>query len=140
MGLAWWNDGSGYANRLAYNKGYPCGPNRTCGEITHQQCLASPRADDRCDGWMYGDAATLTASSFTNDSRLEYDLDTSDGHSGSAIYTYLDGAPAVLAVHYGPAGDRNAGARLRSSMYADLCSWIGLVDSAYAAHAACADE
>lgn len=139
MGIAWWNDAASYTGRVAYNKGYPCGPNMTCGLTSNQTCKASPRTDKRCDGWMYGDSATLHAAAFTGDSRLEYDLDTSDGHSGSAIYTYLDGAPAVMAVHYGPNGDGsyNAGSRFRSSMWNDICTWIGDVPSAYATHSLC---
>lgn len=139
MGIAWWTDASGYTGRTAYNKGYPCGPNNTCGTIWSQQCKASPRSDKRCDGWMYGDSATLHAGAFTSDSRLEYDIDTSDGHSGSAIYTYLDGDPAVLAVHYGPNGNDtyNAGSRFRSSMWNDICTWIGDVPSAYGTHSLC---
>jgi V8-like Glu-specific endopeptidase len=137
MGIAWWNDASGYIGRSAYNKGYPCGPNMNCGLITNQQCKASPRSDDRCDGWMYGDSAGLDALAFTGDSRLEYNLDTSDGHSGSAIYTYLDGVPAVMAVHYGPGGVYNAGARFRTSMWNDVCTWIADVPSSYGTHSLC---
>lgn len=140
MGIAWWNDASGYSGKTAYNKGYPCGPNMNCGLITNQQCLASPRSDDRCDGWMYGDSATLSTLGVTGDGRLEYDLDTSDGHSGSAIYTYLDGVPAVLAVHYGPGNNWNAGARFRDTMWNDVCDWIGNADSAYATHSLCVNK
>jgi V8-like Glu-specific endopeptidase len=139
MGIAWWNSLGSYSGKAAYNKGYPCGPNMNCGTVMNQQCKASPRLDDRCDGWMYGDSATLHVSAATADNRLEYDLDTSDGHSGSAIYTYLDGAPAVLAVHYGPGpgSSYNAGARFRTSMWNDICTWIGNVPSAYATHGLC---
>jgi V8-like Glu-specific endopeptidase len=139
MGVAWWNDASGYIGKTAYNKGYPCGPNMNCGLISNQQCKASPRSDDRCDGWMYGDSASLHVGTFTGDSRLEYDLDTSDGHSGSAIYTYLDGAPAVMAVHYGPSpsNNYNAGARFRSTMWNDICTWIADVPSQYGTHGLC---
>lgn len=137
MGIAWWNDASGYNGRVAYNKGYPCGPNMNCGLVSNQQCKASPRSDDRCDGWMYGDSATLDGSAFTGDSRLEYNLDTSDGHSGSAVYTYLDGVPAVMAVHYGPGGVYNAGARFRTSMWNDICTWIADVPSSYGTHSLC---
>ena len=86
---------------------------------------------------MYGDSATLHATAATSDDRLEYNLDTSDGHSGSAIYTYLDGVPAVLAVHYGPASGYNAGSRFRTSMWNDICTWIADVPSAFGTHALC---
>jgi V8-like Glu-specific endopeptidase len=137
MGMAWWNDALGYAGKTATNRGYPCGPSNSCGTVASQQCLASPRADKRCDGWMYGDSAVLGVAAATADSRLEYDLDTSPGHSGSAVYTYLDGAPAVMAVHYGPQNGLNAGSRLRSSMWNDLCTWIAAVPSAYGTHSLC---
>ena len=137
MGIAWWNSAASYASRTAYNKAYPCGPNNSCGLVSSQQCKASPRSDDRCDGWMYADSATLLWSAATGDDRLEYDLDTSLGHSGSAIYTYLDGNPAVLAVHYGPNGGYNAGARFRTSMWNDVCTWIADVPSAFGTHALC---
>jgi V8-like Glu-specific endopeptidase len=83
MGVAWWTSASSYVGKTAYNKGYPCGPNMNCGLISNQQCKASPRDDKRCDGWMYGDSATLEWGAATSDDRLEYNLDTSDGHSGS---------------------------------------------------------
>jgi V8-like Glu-specific endopeptidase len=137
MGVAFWNSTGSYTDKAAYNKGYPCGPNMTCGTISNQQCKASPRADKRCDGWMYGDSATLHSGAATGDDRLEYNLDTSDGHSGSAIYTYLSGAPAVMAVHYGPSGSYNAGARFRTSMWNDICTWIADVPSSHATHSLC---
>lgn len=137
MGVAFWNSTSSYTGKVAYNKGYPCGPNLTCGGIANQQCKASPRADKRCDGWMYGDSATLHSGAATSDDKLEYNLDTSDGHSGSAIYTYLDGSPAVMAVHFGPSGSYNGGARFRTSMWNDICTWIADVPSSHATHSLC---
>lgn len=135
MGVAWWNSASSYAGKLAYNKGYPCGPNMQCGLVESQRCQASPRTDKRCDGWMYGDSNTLHATAMTADDRLEYDIDTSMGHSGSSVYTYLDGVPAVIAVHYGATTKtHNAGSRMRPSMWNDLCTWIADVPSAYATH------
>lgn len=137
MGVAWWTDALSYTGHAAFNKGYPCGPSNSCGTIAHQLCKASPRSDHRCDGWMYGDSTTLTPYAATSDYRLEYDLDTSDGHSGSAIYTYLAGSPAVMAIHYGNSGGLNAGARFRSSMWNDICTWIADVPSAYGTHSLC---
>ncbi len=137
MGIAWWDSAASYSGKFAYNRGYPCGPNMNCGLVSNQQCKASPRSDDRCDGWMYGDTGSLGSAAFTSDGRLEYDIDTSDGHSGSALYTYLNGAPAVLAVHYGPANGLNAGARFRTSMWNDICTWIADVPSSHATHALC---
>jgi len=137
MGVAWWNDSSGYLGKTAYNKGYPCGPSNSCGVVANQQCKASPRPDKRCDGWMYADDAILDTNAFTSDSRLDYAIDTSEGHSGSAVYTYVDGVPAILAIHYGPDGSYNAGARFRSSMWNDICTWIANVPSAYGTHTLC---
>jgi len=137
MGIAWWNGASGYTGKYAYNKGYPCGPNMSCGLTSNQQCKASPRDDKRCDGWMYGDGATLLSSAYTASELLLYDLDTSDGHSGSAIYTYLGGDPAVLGVHWGPSSGYNAAARFRTSMWNDICTWIADVPSSFATHSLC---
>ena len=53
------------------------------------------------------------------------------------MYTYLDGTPAVMAVHYGPNGSYNAGARFRTSMWNDVCTWIADVPSAYGTHGLC---
>lgn len=137
MGVAWWNSAAEYLGKAAYNKGYPCGPNNSCGVIANQQCLASPRSDKRCDGWMYADSTNLDYNAFTADARLDYDIDTSDGHSGSAIYTLLSGSPAIMAIHYGPDGSYNAGSRFRSSMWNDICTWIADVPSAYGTHSLC---
>lgn len=137
MGVAWWDNTLSYVGKSAFNKGYPCGPNMNCGLITNQKCKASPRSDDRCDGWMYGDSSTLTVGSATADSLLQYDIDTSDGHSGSSVYTYLNGSPAVMAIHFGPSGNLNGGSRFRTSMWNDICTWIADVPSAYGTHGLC---
>ncbi len=130
MGIAWWNSPFSYNGKYAYNKGYP-GPSR--------QCKASPLASKRCDGWMYADSEGLSWLDAFNGDLLEYNIDTDRGHSGSPVYTYLNGAPAVLAVHaYGVSnGLLNHGPKFRSSMYNDVCSWIGIIDSAYASHPNC---
>lgn len=130
MGIAWWNNQASYDGRFAYNKGYP---------LANNDCKASPLANDNCDGWMYGDADSLESNAATNNHLLQYDIDTQTGHSGSPVYHYLGGSPAVLAVHgYGAGGSLlNYGARFRGSMYNDVCSWIGNIDSAYAAHPNC---
>lgn len=53
------------------------------------------------------------------------------------IYTYLGGSPAVMAIHYGPSGNYNAGSRFRTSMWNDICTWIADVPSSYATHSLC---
>ncbi|MFK7887733.1 MAG: serine protease [Gammaproteobacteria bacterium] len=130
MGIAWWNNRATYGGRFAYNKGYP---------LDHLQCKASPLASKRCDGWMYADSHSLAANAATGSHLLQYDIDTQKGHSGSPVYTYLGGKPAVLGVHAAAVGNGmlNHGARFRSSMYNDVCSWIGAIDSAFASHPNC---
>jgi len=130
MGIAWWNNPLSYVGKYAYNKGYA---------VATYQCKASPLAHKNCDGWMYGDGSSLFFNAATGNDLLQYDIDTQTGHSGSPVYHYLNGSPAVLAVHgYGVSGGYlNHGARFRSKMYNDICSWISIVDSYFAAHPNC---
>lgn len=139
MGIAWWNNASGYSGRGSSLFGYPCGPDVGCGKIDKQRCKASPRNDKRCDGWMYGHARTLNSSSFRNDELLQYDNDMSSGQSGSAVYTWLGDSPAILAVNTHSWNGVSMGARFRQSMWNDVCSWIAhpLKQSAYATHSLC---
>ena len=141
MGVAWWDDASGYTGRESKNFGYPCGPATDCGFITTQTCKASPRADKRCDGWMYGgDSRTLGSNAFQSNELLQYDNDVSEGHSGSALFTTLSGSPAVMAVvTNGSVGQQAFGPRFRTSMWNDVCSWIAnpSFQSAFGTHALC---
>jgi V8-like Glu-specific endopeptidase len=137
MGIGWWNSASGYDGRWASLFGYPCGANRGCGAITVQRCNASPRTDKRCDGWMYGHSRPLTLTSFMTNDLLQYDNDMSSGQSGSAVYTWFNGGPMVLAVNTHSSNGISRGVRFRQSMWNDVCSWIAIGASAYATHALC---
>jgi V8-like Glu-specific endopeptidase len=139
MGIGWWNSASGYNGRGSSLFGYPCGNKRGCGGIDQQRCKASPRSDKRCDGWMYGHARTLTTSSFRSDDLLQYDNDMSSGQSGSAVYTWFNSEPMILAVNTHSWSGVSMGPRFRQSMWNDVCSWIAhpQTQSAYATHALC---
>jgi V8-like Glu-specific endopeptidase len=140
MGIVWWNSQSGYTGLTSQNLGYPCGPNNGCGAITVQTCKASPRTDNRCDGWMYGHNRTLGSNAFQSNDLLRYDNDVSKGHSGSALFTTLDGSPSVMAVvTHGSVGEQAYGPRFRTSMWNDVCSWIGdpNFQSDFATHSLC---
>jgi hypothetical protein len=139
MGIGWWNSASSYNGRGSSLFGYPCGANRDCGEIDEQRCKASPRTDHRCDGWMYGHARTLTTSSFRSDDLLQYDNDMSSGQSGSAVYTWFNNSPMVLAVNTHSWSGVSMGPRFRQSMWNDVCAWIAhpAKQSAYATHPLC---
>jgi V8-like Glu-specific endopeptidase len=139
MGIGWWNSASSYNGRGSSLFGYPCGANRDCGEIDEQRCKASPRTDHRCDGWMYGHARPLTTSSFRSDDLLQYDNDMSSGQSGSAVYTWFNNSPMVLAVNTHSWSGVSMGPRFRQSMWNDVCAWIAhpAKQSAYATHPLC---
>lgn len=139
LGVHYWNDSAGYAGRGASLHGYPCGPdNAKCGPVTAQRCKASPRADKRCDGWMYSHSRNLTASSFRDDELLQYDHDMSSGQSGAAVYVQLSpGDRRVVAVNTHSWGGVSMGARFRASMWNDVCSWIAAVPSAFGSHNTC---
>lgn len=137
MGIGWWNSASSYTGRWASLFGYPCGNKAGCGQITQQMCKASPRADKRCDGWMYGHARPLWFFSYMTNDLLQYDNDMSSGQSGSAVYTWFNGDPMILAVNTHSTNGVSRGVRFRQSMWNDVCSWIATVPSAYATHSLC---
>ena len=140
MGVAWWTSAAGYSGRSSRNFGYPCGPNIACGATTSQTCKNSPRADKRCDGWMYSHNTTLDSGSSQSDDLLNFDNDVSVGHSGSGIFTFLGSEPAVMAVvSGGTVGLKAVGARFRQSMWDDVCSWIANPNfqSAFGSHSLC---
>lgn len=130
LGIAWWTSLSGYLGKNARILGYP---------DRLSDCLASPRSDKNCDGWMYRDQANLDNYAYWNNDIMKYDIDTDGGQSGSAVFTNLDGEWAILGVHWGHyAGDtRNSAARFRQAMYDDVCSEIAAQTSIYGQHAAC---
>lgn len=136
MGAAWYNNQAGYDGLgTTYNKGYPAGPNHPRGATTVQRCKASPRTDKRCDGWMYAHATSVDVDMLSGD-LLRYEQDISEGHSGSALYAYFDGVPAILAVvtHSDGVGTLGKGPRFRTSMWNDVCSWIGNKPSSFGSH------
>jgi|GEM_PF-2237140 len=124
LGATWWDDQSGYSLRLTALDGYPCGPNQTCGLITTQKCGASPRTDDRCDGWMYGHTIFLDQDSFVSGNQLKIGNDGSSGQSGSSLRIDLSGHLVTLGVYWGSIGSQNYAVRFRQSMWDDVCSWI----------------
>lgn len=140
MGVAYWNSASGYTGRGATLLGYPCGPNRSCGEIDAQRCKDSPRSDKRCDGWMYGHSADLWASSYRSDDLLQYDNDMSSGQSGAAVYVKLSSTDRrIVAVnaHSVVSTGIARGPRFRASMWNDVCGWIANVPSQFGVHSTC---
>lgn len=114
--LPWhgWRNRSGLTNDTVHLYGYP-GANR--------DCAASPLADDKCGGSMFGMQGTIT---YAGSYRLRYDIDTQPGQSGSAIYEIDDGDRFVLGVHHGEySGSRNQGVRINdgnSDMIGDVKS------------------
>jgi len=139
MGVTWWTSATGYNGKHSANAGYPCGPNgpANCGTIAVQTCNDSPRADKRCDGWMYGSGAVLNTASFMADDLLKFYNDLSKGHSGSPVWMNLTGGgAAVLAVatHSDGIGTDVMGPRFRQVMWDDVCSWIGMKPSTFGTH------
>ena len=100
-------DGGTMQASLVYNRGFPwC--NATLGNGT-------PRTDDvgddpssglTCnDRHLYGDISPCTTGNFHSpdadgwNRRVDHSCDGSAGQSGSPLYRYFNGAPAVIAVH-----------------------------------------
>jgi V8-like Glu-specific endopeptidase len=138
LGVAYWNSAAGYSGRGASLHGYPCGPARDCGQVTEQRCAASPRRDKRCDGWMYSHSTNLWSNSYRNDGLLQYDHDMSSGQSGSSVYVQLSpGDRRVVAVNTHSWNGVSMGARFRSYMWNDVCTWIAAVPSQFGTHGSC---
>jgi V8-like Glu-specific endopeptidase len=143
FGVAWWNGGASYDGLSAYLYGYP---SKTGGSDV-SRCDASVLANNNCDGWMYGDIDVLDGNAFRSDEQLEYDIDTGPAQSGSSVWRNHSGLGHVtMGVHWGcasfggcgPSGaPRNRAARFRQSMWNDICSWIGDVDSVWGSHSLC---
>ncbi|MEL6186225.1 MAG: hypothetical protein AAFU79_16495 [Myxococcota bacterium] len=137
MGVNWWNSSSGYNNQLVAVRGYPA----RSTSLQSRKCNASPFTSKNCGGWMYSDFAVLNSSSFreggSDDDQLAYDIDTTAGQSGSAVYRVSNNA--ILGVHWGTfsGSSTNFAARFRSSMWNDVCSWIRAVPSRHASHSLC---
>lgn len=133
MGVNYWNSESSYTGKVATLRGYPCGSNRSCGQITAQRCAASPRADKRCDGWMYSHSASIPSNSWSVSGELRINNDGSSGQSGSAVFRNN----AVLGTYWGSRSGQNYATRFRQSMWNDVCGWIGSVPSAFGSHSLC---
>lgn len=138
MNVAWYGSQSGYDSRgTIYNKGYPAGRHHPDGSVFVQTCKASPRSDKRCEGYMYGhhtDADVQMESGYL----LSFENDVSAGHSGGPVYTFYSGSnvPAILTlVSHGAEGSNARGPRFRTSMWNDICSWIGAYPSVHGNHA-----
>ncbi|MFZ5439168.1 MAG: trypsin-like serine peptidase [Myxococcota bacterium] len=138
MGVGYWLTAASYAGRAATLRGYPCGADRDCGVITAQRCAASPRADLRCDGWMYSHTATLDGSSMVGNQLHLDDHDGSSGQSGSPVYGTVDGQNGwVFGVYWGSVNGNNRAVRVRESLANDVCAWIAEYPSAFVQHPDC---
>lgn len=135
MGMEWFNSSS-YEGKYVSLYGFPS----KTGTSDTRRCQASALSNKNCDGWMYGHGDFLDADAYRSDEQLEYDIDTGPAQSGSSVWRNNN----VLAVHWGCAAfggcdgsGRNRAARVRQSMWNDVCGWIGEVDSAFGSHALC---
>lgn len=139
MGMTWWTTAAGYTNKSVSLRGYP----QKTGGSDAVRCQASVLTPKNCDGWMYGHSATLDGNAFRSDEQLEYNIDTTPAQSGSSIQVTVNGEIATAGVHWGCSGfggcgsSRNRAARMRQSMWNDLCAWIGAVDSVHGSHSLC---
>lgn len=136
-GLVWWADLDEYDNLYVYRQDYPSYYTTSCAD--------TPDLNNRCAGYMYFDSCYMPET-YQEDGYLYYPCDTSPGSSGSASYTYIGTAPAVVNVHKrgneptssasftsNPA-TYNLGPRVRPTMYNDICDWIGDSPSSDAYH------
>lgn len=138
MNVAWYNSQSGYDSLgTIYNKGFPAGRHHPDGSVFVQTCKASPRSDKRCEGYMYGHHTGSDVDMYSG-YLLSFENDVSAGHSGGPVYAYFSGSnvPAILTVvSHGVLGSNARGPRFRTSMWNDICSWIGLKPSLHGSHA-----
>lgn len=137
VGYGWWNNLSSYQGKTVWVRGYP---------QYNQTCAASPRGDNKCGGYMYSHIRNLPSVTHTN-GYVYHSSDTSGGQSGSSLIYFLqNGDPITLGVHKrgnepssgatitsSPA-TYNIAPRMRSSMWNDICTWIGNFPSSYASH------
>lgn len=125
FGIHWYNL-SYYDNFTSYLTGFP---------LYNETCPASPKASDKCGGFMYTHSGGKRLEG-AESTYIKYKMDTQNGQSGSAIYRLLSGGtPVVLGVHKGPRNSsENWGSRLRPSVYNDICNWMGNWPSQYANH------
>jgi V8-like Glu-specific endopeptidase len=109
-GLGWlgYRVDNSLAGSNMWNFGYP-GQNQTCS--------ASPRADDKCGGSLYGMEAKITR---TEAPYLFFKHDVTGGHSGSAIYDFNGGGTnrqlvGIVKGDYGAL--ENRGIKIRSLVF-----------------------
>jgi|GEM_PF-3522273 len=107
-GLGWFGyrvDNS-LAGSMMWNFGYP-GQSQTCS--------ASPRADHKCGGSMYGMEAKITR---TEVPYLFYKHDVTPGHSGSALYDFNGGNRQLVGIVKGDyTGVENRGIKINSLVF-----------------------
>ena len=105
--MGWWHGTSSYLQSTSiYNRGFPW-----CNAVTNN---GTPRTDDPGDPGstvvctpqhLYGDANTCDLGNFSMQDpegwsrRVRHSCDASAGQSGSPLYLYREGVPAVTAIH-----------------------------------------
>ena len=84
------------------------------GEHAPSQSLAPRPTPADCEfRTLWGSpTAKIVGTHADSNQMLLHDSDTSDGHSGSAVFTGPWSKPKVIAIHKGPSGDFNWGVRL----------------------------
>jgi V8-like Glu-specific endopeptidase len=141
LGMYWYSSMSSYDGKYVYLKGYPASSQTCSGES--------------CGGFQWGHSGAINqpAQAEGNYGILYYPLDATGGQSGSSIYTYVGGVPAVLGVHKRgnedptPTGgcgicdytntppDQNVGPLLTQTVYNDICWMMGEIGpSSFASH------
>ena len=106
MGYATFSD-STIQNSLVYNRGYPwCNAVQSDGTARIDDVGDDPTSGLTCsDRHLYGDPSACTTSNFhdrdaqNSARRFDHSCDASAGQSGSPLYRYFNGAPAVIGVH-----------------------------------------
>lgn len=92
---------------LLYNRGYPwCGAQLSDGTPRTDDVGDDPSSGLTCnDRHLYGDISACTSGNFHSldgqnwNRRFDHSCDGSAGQSGSPVYRYFNGIPAVVAVH-----------------------------------------
>jgi hypothetical protein len=124
MGWLWWGSDATFGSKSKYNRGYPvCGSSNSPAGC---QSLGLYGDSDLCDTGEYS-----SADADGINRRFRFGCDLSGGHSGSSLYHYLDGNPAVTGIvswqhctTCGPLDDRpNTGVRITQE-YSGAISWL----------------
>lgn len=98
---------AGITNGLVFNRGFPwCNATDRNGVARIDDVGDDPFSGLVCnDRHLYGDASSCSSGNFQAAdgdgwARLfDHSCDASAGHSGSAMYAYLNGQPAVIGIH-----------------------------------------